>query len=287
MWVFMDAYRFTGLMKPGESSLIIKTFSAYNNAFFIASLPFFGGSFKLVHEKIKLFQAKTRWALVVLALNIGLVMVYSLIWKNENDSGAVVNYIDLIYSISTYLLLGYAIISRTYNTSILRKSIFPIGILLSVFLVIIQLSFSPLFTIVHYDLLSVSAMICHTVLVILLISLGYEWLLEVRTSIVSEQNRTEEKIESYILKNQQLQDELNQLQGQINNERSISELSQRELEILKHINDSYTVMGDKLFISRDTVIIHKKNIEAKLGIKGKKNLEEFANNKGLTDKNSR
>jgi DNA-binding CsgD family transcriptional regulator len=124
-------------------------------------------------------------------------------------------------------------------------------------------------------------MICHTVLALVFISLGYEWLLKVRTSLVSEKNRTEEKIESYIFKNKQLQDELDQLKVQISNERSVASLSERELEVLKHIDYSYTDIADKLFISRDTVITHKKNIEAKLKISGKKALEDFAIKKGI------
>lgn len=278
MWSFMDMYRFTGLMKPGESSLIIKTFSAYNNAFFIASLPFFEGSFKL-----NIFKSKTRWALVVLASNIVLVMIYSLTWKNESDSGAVVNYIDLFYSILTYVLLGYAICSRTYINKVLRKSTFFIGVILSVALILIQLSFSPLFKIENYDMISSLAMICHATLAILLISLGYEWLLEVRSSMVAEQNRTEEKIGIILIEKQKLELELNELKSRISNERSVSTLTDRELEVLKLIKNSYTEIGDKLFISRDTVITHKKNIETKLGVSGKKALEEFAEKKGLSE----
>lgn len=281
MWAFMDAYRFTGLMEPGKSSLIIKTISAYNNAFFIAALPFFAGSFNFLHSKLKLFKAKTNWALVVLTSNILLVIIYSMAWKNENESGEVVNYIDLIYSILTYILLGVAMISKAYTYKAMRKSVFYVALLLSISLVLIQFLFSPLFSILHYDLLSTSSMICHTILAILLLSLGYEWLLQVRTSIVSEQNRTEEKIEVYIIKNNQLESELENLKMQISNDRSISSLSNRELEVLTNINFSYTEIADKLFISRDTVITHKKNIEAKLGVNGKKNLEEFAKKKNL------
>lgn len=283
MWVFMDAYRFTGLMKPGESSLIIKTFSAYNNAFFIAALPFFEKSFNFFQKTLRVFKSKTKWALVVLASNIILVMIYALVWKNEKDSGVVVHYIDLFYSILTYILLGYAVCSRTYSSRVLRNSTFYIGVILSLALILIQLSFSPLFKIGNYDLVSASALICHTTLVILLISIGYEWLLEVRTSIVSEQNRTQEKIEYYLKENRKLELELNDLKLKISNEHSISSLTDRELEVLKHIKHSYTEIGEKLFISRDTVITHKKNIEGKLGISGKKNLEEFAAERGLVD----
>lgn len=281
MWAFMDVYRFTGFMKPGESSLVIKTFSAYNNAFFIASLPFFEGSFKFLHHRLKLFLAKTKWALVILTSNIIVVMLYSMAWKKEGESGELVNYIDLVYSIVTYLLLGIAIISRTHSHKALRKSVFYVAVLLSVCLILVQLSFSPLFSISHFDLLSVLAMICHTVLALVLVSLGYEWLLNVRTSLVSERNRTEEKIEVYILMNKQLQSEIDLLKEQISNERSVASLSDREIEVLKHIHFSYSEIAEKLFISRDTVITHKKNIEAKLGINGKKALEDFASKRTL------
>lgn len=281
MWVFMDTYRFTGLMKPGESSLIIKTFSAYNNAFFIASLPFFSNSFKWMHRRIKLFHAKTKWSLLVLISNILIVMVYSMVWKNEKDSGIIVNYIDLIYSIITYTLLGIAICSWIYAKVSMSRIIFIIAILLSVSLVLVQLAFSPLFQITHYDLLTSTAMICHTLLVMLLISIGYEWLLEQQTSLVSEQNRTAIQIKTYELKNEQLNKELMLLRSKIKDERSLSILTERELEILKHINKSYSEIGIKLFISRDTVITHKKNIEAKLDLKSKIELEKFAKSKGI------
>ncbi|XOV67867.1 MAG: response regulator transcription factor [Fluviicola sp.] len=281
MWVFMDAYRFTGLMKPGESSLIIKTFSAYNNAFFLAALPFFDHAFVRLNFRPKIFQNRSRWALVVLALNIFLVMIYSFVWKDENDSGIVVNYIDLIYSIITYFLLGIALIFQSYSKSEMRFPLLVISIILSVSLVGVQLSFSPLFDVKHYDVISATAMISQVVLGMMLIALGYEWVLEVRTSLVSEQNRTQEKIDTYIRKNQELQSQLDDLQQKVSNERSISSLSVRELEILKHIHFSYSEMAEKLFISRDTVITHKKNIEVKLGVNGKKNLEEFAKSKGL------
>jgi len=281
MWVFMDAYRFTGFMKPGESSLIIKTFSAYNNAFFIASLPFFSNSFKWMHKRVKLFHTKTRWSLVVLISNILIVMVYSMVWKNEKDTGTIVNYIDLVYSIITYTLLGIAICSWIFAKLSISRVVLVIAILLSISLVFIQLAFSPLFCITHYDLLTTAAMICHTLLVIILISIGYEWLLEVQTSIVSEKNRTEERIKSYELKNEKLNEELELLRSKMKDERTLSILTERELEILKNIDKSYSEIGVKLFISRDTVITHKKNIEAKLDLKSKIELEKFAKTKGL------
>lgn len=282
MWVFMDAYRFTGLMKPGESSLIINTFSAYNNAFFLAALPFFDSAFSRLNIRPKIFQNRSRWALAVLASNILLVMIYSFAWKDANDSGTVVQYIDLIYSITTYLLLGFAIIFQSNFKTEMRVPLLVVSILLCITLVGVQLSFSPLFKVVHYDILSVTALISQVILGILLISFGYEWVLEVKTSLVSEQNRTQEKIDSYIQKNEALQKQLEELQQKVSNERTISALSERELEILQNIQYSYSEMAEKLFISRDTVITHKKNIEAKLGISGKKNLEEFAKNKGLS-----
>jgi len=282
MWVFMDAYRFTGLMKPGESSLIIKTFSAYNNAFFIASLPFFSSSFQLWHRKIEFFQTKTRWALVVLISTILLVMVYAMVWKDEKSSGDIVNYIDLGYSVITYVLLGYALISRIYAEVELRF-VMPIGILLAVGLLVVQIAFSPLFSITHYDLLSVLTLTCHFILAIILIAFGYEWLLFTSASMVSEKNKTKTLIQKAEEQNRVLLEELQLLKTQINNERSISKLSDRELDVLKLMELSYSEIGEKLFISRDTVITHKKNIEAKLGLNGKKELEDFAKRKHINE----
>ena len=281
MWVFMDAYRFTGLMKPGESSLIIKTFSAYNNAFFIASLPFFSNSFKWMHKNIKLFHSKTKWSLIVLISNILIVMIYSMVWKNENDTGAIVNYIDLFYSIITYSLIGIAICSWVFAKKNISRVIFIITISLSLSLVLIQLAFSPLFKITYYDLLTTAAMICHTLLVLILISIGYEWLLEEQSSLVSEQNQTSHQIKSYEVENKRLNDELELLRLKIKDERTLSILTERELDILRNIDKSYSEIGAKLFISRDTVITHKKNIEAKLDLKSKIELEKFAKSKGI------
>jgi DNA-binding CsgD family transcriptional regulator len=61
----------------------------------------------------------------------------------------------------------------------------------------------------------------------------------------------------------------------------LSKLSDREIDVLKQIQKSYSEIGMHLFISRDTVITHKKNIESKLGIRSKEGLIDFAIKAGL------
>ena len=57
-----------------------------------------------------------------------------------------------------------------------------------------------------------------------------------------------------------------------------SELSKREIEILRHVALGYTnqIISDLLFISKHTVVTHRKKITAKLGIKTISGLTVYA-----------
>ncbi len=68
---------------------------------------------------------------------------------------------------------------------------------------------------------------------------------------------------------------------------SNNHLSEREIEILKFVALGFTnkEIGDKLFISIHTVIAHRKNITAKLGIKTIAGLTVFAILNGIISSN--
>jgi DNA-binding CsgD family transcriptional regulator len=280
MWVFMDAYRFTGLMEPGASSLVIKTFSAYNNAFFLASLPFFTSRLTNWPLIAKAFQPKLKWVLIVLISNIGLVMLYALAWKDENESGALVNMIDLLYSVLTYLLLAWSILETLYSAPTFRRNLFPLACIVFMVLIAIQLLFSPVFKVQHYDVLSILALVSHFLMMVVLLLWGGETLANVRIE-ASAANHRDVALKDLKMENDNLKQELAQNQASHQNHRDVSILSERELEVLGLIHLSYTEIGERLFISRETVISHKKNIESKLGLSGKRELEDYSRAKGL------
>jgi DNA-binding CsgD family transcriptional regulator len=303
LWVAMDLYRFLGLMKPGYVSLVIKTFSAYNNGFFLASLPFFSHSFVRLKEKFPLFRNKMKWALFILLLNIAFVFFYSFFWGEKQGSSAVVNYFDFIYSTLTYVLLSSAIIQTFKNRQEYRQNFFYVAIFLSILLIVAQVGFSPIFSITNYDSLSVIAFSSQCLLILVFVFLGQAWILDYVVSVNEQQkliltenynkakeeltfNRNELEKISFELrelkeKSEVLKSNLIEKETTIKTSQQIKELSDRELEVLSLIDRSYSEIGNLLHIARETVISHKKNIESKLGISNKLQLIEYANSIGI------
>lgn len=308
LWVAMDLYRFTGLMKPGYVSLVIKTFSAYNNAFFLASLPFFSHSFPKLKQKLPLFSNKIKWALFVLLMNIGFVFFYSMFWGEKQESSTIVNYFDFIYSMITYLCLGYAIISSFKNRSDYKSNFYYIAILLTILLITVQLGFAPFFKVTSYDVLSAVAFISQSLLIFVFLILAQAWIIdfnqqrfsEERNSLESTLKTTREQleiaqheliqiksnIENLQDQNQHLEENLKKRDTTIKISQQIKELSERELEVLSLIDQSYLEIGKKLHIARETVITHKKNIESKLGISNKNELIQYAIGIGILKTNN-
>ncbi len=274
MWFFMDAYRFSGFMEAGESSLVVKMLSSYNNAFFLAALPFFGNPF----PKWSWFNLSAKWPLSILVGNIILVMIFALLWNNQS-AHIYINYFDLFYSISTYLLMFIALFSQLKEKEISHKPIIVFGLFLMSALVLIQTLFSPLFNVVNFDVISVLALVFQFLLIIVVVFIGLNKILLVQAEQLSIKHlkslqNNDEKIKSLELQLETVKK--NDLKSG-----TLSMLTEREKEVLKFIELSYSEIGEKLFISRDTVISHKKNIESKLGVSGKTNLVEFVKNHDL------
>lgn len=274
MWFFMDAYRFSGIMEPGESSLVVKMLSSYNNAFFLAALPFFGNPF----PKWSWFNQSMKWAMTILVGNIILVMVFSLLWNYES-AHVYIHYFDLVYSISTYLMLLIALLFQTRNKETTHKPILVFGMFLLVGLVLIQVLFSPLFKVLNFDVVSVLALVFQFLFIVVVVFLGFQKLMLLQEEqLTMEKSRAILNLENQILTLEQQLTNAKQNRQQIGD---VSILTEREKEVLKCMELSYSEIGEKLFISRDTVISHKKNIESKLGVSGKSNLIDFVKNLDL------
>ncbi len=303
LWAAMDAYRFLGLMIAGQVSLIIKTFSVYNNAFFIASLPFFKHSFEKTKQKFPLFGNKSNWIVTVLLSNVVIVLFYSLSWGQESNHSTFIKYFDVIYSAVTFVLLGYAI-TKSFQKRIGRNNPFMlVSILITILLIIPQFAFLPLFNVTYFDIISLILLISQFALVLLLLVLAQSWVVEetIEASLKDIIKLSEELAESRnsnselqrLLEiktndNNEFQNKIAILKSQLSDserlvikQATLKDLSDREISVLGIINKSYQEIGDELFIARETVITHKKNIETKLGISGKESLIEFARQNGL------
>ena len=298
LWSCMDAYRVMGLMKAGQVSLVIKTFSAYNNAFFIAALPFFRSAPESYLYQLPFFRNRTNWVISVLLLNVFIVLFYSLSWGQEIDHSNIIKYFDVFYSILTFGLLGYVIILSFSQINKYRHAFLLISILITATLIMPQLAFLPVFKIVHFDIISLIMLISHFILIFLLLVLGLSNIEEEsRGEYLQENTGLNAQLSAFRFKNEELihqleiktaemdtlklqlidsQSELSENRFTIQKEHSLKDLSEREVDVLRLINKSYKEIGETLFIARETVISHKKNIETKLGISGKENLTEFA-----------
>jgi DNA-binding CsgD family transcriptional regulator len=282
MWIFMDSYRFLGTMKPGESSLVIKTFSSYNNAFFLAAIPYFDFDGKLERLKNVVFKNKLKWVILVLVSNIFLVMLYSITWKNGNEESLVVETIDTVYSIFTYVVLGLFLVIRSYFSFNKTKGLFVVTFVCCLCLLFVQLAFSPIFEIEHYDVIMVIALVSQFVLGLIFILLGYETSLKWIADEFQRNKLLHAMVVQLEQENKTLLTQIGGVSNELEKQKRLELLSARELDILGIIHLSYTQIGEQLFISRDTVISHKKNIEGKLRINGKAELELFAKNNNLS-----
>ena len=301
LWAAMDIYRLVGFMKPGEVSVILKTFSAYNNAFLLASLPFFNEVFIRIKKGFSILENQKNWALIILVANIFIATFYSLTWGENNNYSHLVKNFDAIYSFLTMAGIGLAI------TISLHKMGFAfirwLAILISILLTFPQIFFSTLFHVNHFDLISLILLISQICLVYLLIVLAMQWRIECISShnfielneLKLERTQLNKINENLLLENRSLIKSMDKLKTEIDNNsnelnklinldiqnKTLNKLSDRELDVMKIINKSYAEIGQELFISKETVITHKKNIESKLGISGKENLIQFAIESGL------
>ncbi|MBK8848524.1 MAG: hypothetical protein IPO27_19080 [Bacteroidetes bacterium] len=297
LWGSMDLIRILSVLSAGAFNLVTNTFSAYNNAFFLASLPFFEPNVKLFKNRIPIYKKPSVWALNILLFNVLIVIFYSLTWGEVSTSKAIIRNFDVAYSAITFLLLG---IVMTNSFVVNKQHYFAImSVLLTLTLILTQLAFSTIFAIQHYDIISVTSLASHSILLILLIIMAknrFEFQNElIYTDNVEKLKNLETELKSKIRilddENAELKviitsmnEDIKSLQTEKSSHMSIinlKSLSDREIEILRNINKSYFEIGELLFITRDTVISHKKNIETKLGISGKESLLRVAIDNGL------
>lgn len=298
LWSAMDLYRILGFMKMGQVDILLKTFSTYNNALFIAALPFFDKSFVSIRSHFHFFKDKNQWIIFVLVSNIGVMLMYFLAWNTHAESNnAFIKNFDMIYSVLTFIALGWAMI-QTFRSFENERFLYYLSIFGTVILVIPQMFFASIFKITNFDIISLFLFISHILLIYLVIILAQkidsEQIIKTKKIEISKIKEMQIEKQEYI---QKLTDSLmkaeidiQELKEQIkNNEYELiamkkintknietAKLSDREIDVLKLINKSYAEIGAILYISKETVITHKKNIESKLGISGKEQLIEYA-----------
>ncbi|MBX7243000.1 MAG: LuxR C-terminal-related transcriptional regulator [Bacteroidia bacterium] len=302
MWCAADAYKFLRAIDKGQDDLITKLFSTFNNGFFIASLPYFDYGFEKLKKLFPVFKKGTTWALFVLLFNILLMLLYTMAWAQNEKENYLVKHFDVFYSILTFIALGYAITRSFQKRHQYGKPFMIMSIVITVLSVLPQLVFSPFLSIVHKDIFAVMLQSSNVALITLLLVLAQSWVVE---ESIKECERTISNLESQKsalsaeIANQQAQIQV--LKETIRNEAVKKEsiateeitteipqrekLTKREMEILKCISENaeqtYDQIADKTFIARNTIITHVRNIENKLGIRGKDELAKYARSHGI------
>lgn len=294
LWGAMDLYRLLGLMVAGQVNVLLKTLSAYNNALFLVTLPMFRYVYSSLRERYTLFGNTKNWIIFVFTANVFIVMLYTLSWGAQSQNSIFVKVFDVLYSCITFLGLGYAIVQTFRRQHFKRLWLSNVSIFVVGLLVIPQLLFLPFFDIKNFDSISVLLFCSHISLIYLFIVLTIDWMNE--EIIIDKDNQYAEIKSKYdeqskelerqhdlvfeyndILKNlREENDAAKQKIHKIAKTEVLSSLTDRELQVLSLINKTYTEISVALFISKETVISHKKNIEAKLNISGKENLVELA-----------
>ena len=302
IWCFMDLYRILGFMKPGQVSILLKILSTYNNALFLCAIPFLGLK-KIKDKNVELIENSNTWVISILTSNIFIVILYSMFWGENGISNSVVRNLDVLYSVLTMLFLSGSMTYKSYTIEDSPKFYFVLNTLMMLMLTIPQLSFLTLFNILHFEIISVILLISQSLLITNLILLYHEirsksrkWSFEQRIQDLNQElSKTNTLLNEKVAVMADSESQLIALQVEVNALKSaiieatedtsyanmLSKLSEREKEVLKYIGKSYSEIGMLLFISRETVISHKRNIESKLGIHTKEGLEEFAIRSGL------
>lgn len=296
VWVAIDAFKIIKGNEAGEPSLQVKLFSTFNNAFLIASLPFFKFGFKNIKENISLFRDKKYWAKFVLITNMVIFLILTIMWDDKKDVNAL-EYFDFGYSSVTLILIGYAI-TKAFQGRKYGKPFILVSIFITILLVTTQMALLPEFRTKILDLPKLLMIASQLILISLFLVLAQSWVveeslnvqdsiiekLEVNNAILSNTNK------SLLTETEQLREKLTEKEQQLlevkpKNEESntkfeldISCLTDRQIEVFEQLAKdlSYKEIGKVLHIARDTVISNIRNIENKLGIKGKNTLVEAA-----------
>ena len=242
--------------------------STFNNGLLLASLTFFIYGFETLKGRFNIFKDSNRWVKVVLLWSVVLSAVL-LCFQNSN----VVGIFDLIYSISVLGAIGYAITLSFY-----KRGYGIAFVILGVLFIIIN-TYSQIlnFTNESTPLRAIwanSLIVCSQIFfIMLLLILTQSWAVEVE----------KEKIKS--LEEVDTEEELNFSEVQAKEEKPkkevvFSNMEKRTLQELKK-GKTYGEIGSALNRSEDTIKFHIKSIKKKLGVSGRVNLVELAEQAGL------
>jgi DNA-binding CsgD family transcriptional regulator len=251
-------------------------------------------AYTTLKERYSLFSNTKNWFIFVFISNIFIVMLYSLSWGAQSQNSNLVKFFDVLYSCTTFIGLGYAMVLTFRRQRYKRILLSKISIFVVCLMVIPQLFFLPFFQIKYFDFISILLFFSHIALIYLFIVLtldsineqvvqSYENLYtEISLNYVKQSNELERQKDLILEYNdflKSLQDENDAAHrkfSKIAKSELLSSLTERERQVLSLINKTYSEISAALFISKETVISHKKNIEAKLNIRGKESLSEFA-----------
>lgn len=306
MWVAIDAYKFLKEFSAAETSFVMKIFSAFNNAFFIAALPFFKYGFDKIKEKFPYFRNGEGWALSVFLANVVVIVFYAINWDWEKDSAnELVKHFDTLYSMATLGILGYAITQAFKGRKQYGNAFVIVSVIISILLVSTQLIFSPFFKISPLDYPALLMYSSHIALIALLLVLAQSWIVEEQVEnqknkskslsdklIEKEykQNKSAMRINEQKMKIDELEAEILELESKLLDEKSNSninkskELSDREKDVIRIIAKSYKEIAQELFIEVETAKSHVKNIKNKLGLNDKSEVHKYARDNNLIDK---
>lgn len=302
VWSANDTLKIINDLQAAEPLLQAKWLSTFNNAFIIASLPFFKFGFEGIKKRFDFFRNGKPWVLGVLIANIVLFILLSTFFNSGNTPN-IIHYFDFLYSGISFALIGYAITKAFQKRGYGNAFIF-MTLLIAFLLIITQLALLPQFSTVGLDFPKLLMICSQLILISLFLLLAQSWVVEANANQLEKQiatrhknlidELTKEKTELSATNNQ-LIEENNELKEIVEEQQQnktdklpqsnlilsdadVAKLTPRESEIFEILPQklSYKEIGENLHIAKDTVISNIRNIENKLGIKGKKNLEEAA-----------
>ena len=105
-----------------QQLLFINLFSAFNNAFLMATLFTFPHGFKKLKDKFPRLTSTPNWALAVLVLNVVIIIFYVLNWSLDiNIEQPFLIYFDGLYSFISLIVFSYILILNYVKSMFLGK----------------------------------------------------------------------------------------------------------------------------------------------------------------------
>ncbi len=203
MWISIELTRFLfeNTMNNGNQDqvhqkwLFVSIFSAFNNTFILAALPFFKELFDSKKQKIFSLIKMGHWTTMVFTINTLVILLYIVGWMLKIDLGSsFIPFFDHVYSfLAISLFLVGSILALKQS-----KAIGTLGVvllmLISVVLILIQFVIFPLFSFSQgYRFISLFAF--HVIIIILMllavitiVNLRLQRLLELKNEDIKKQN---------------------------------------------------------------------------------------------------